>query len=88
MQMQIVSGFYYTLFVLIATLPPVSTHLSYFEVINDKIKSTIYPRSIHKAYILSYILLGINLKLVKIIIIGWSLQQIVKHISAHPKWFI
>ena len=44
--------------------------------------------SIHKAYILSSIWLGISLKLCpKSFILCRFLQQILKQISAHPKWF-
>ena len=60
---------HFTIFILITAHAPLSAHVSYFEVINHKI---IYhlPIPIHKAYIPSWILLGISLKPVKIIIFG------------------
>ena len=48
------------------THAPISTHLSYFEVINHK-KINHLPRSIHKAYLMNLIWLRISQKMTKII---------------------
>ena len=52
-------------FILIAAHDPIRAHPSYFEVINHKIINCL-PRSIHEAYILSLVWLGISLKIAKI----------------------
>ena len=60
-----------TVFVLIPTHAPTSTHPSYFKVINHKMNNHL-PRSFHKAYIPSSFWLGFSLKQVKIISV-WSI---------------
>ena len=67
---------------------PLSIHASYFEVINHKIINHL-PRSIHNAY-MYWVQYDWELawNWPNHPFLGRSLQQIMKQISAHPKWLI